>query len=486
MLTPSFAVVGHPNKGKSSIVATLAQDDSVYIDRVSGSTKRASSFPMSIDGQVLYELVDTPGFQRARATLAWLTENCQSASKRKETINAFFQQKKEDIDFINECELLKPIINGAAIIYVVDGSRPYGPEYETEMEILRWTGAPSLALINPIDSGDYIEEWKNALGQYFDVVRIFDAHRAEFSKRISLLTLFGQLLQEWHEPLETAVSALTEERNYQHRQASELITNMLVDIVQHSESQKVLEGMGTELVEIALEKKYLSFIRKSEKRCRQLVEKNYAYVRLARNEDELILLDTDLVDQNYWYLFGLNKQQLVAAAAGTGAGAGALVDAGFGGSSLLLGTLLGGMVGATGALSFSRQIAKLSISGLPTGGKTIQYGPASHPNFPFVVLGRALRHHDLIARRTHANRSDLSISKNSPLKDVSASDRIRLMSVFKDIRKHRNVLNRRNQLTQIVIDYLRLADKEEQNQQQESSDMKHPEDSQQQSTLEDD
>jgi len=37
--TPSFAVVGHQNKGKSSIAATLAQDDSVYIDRLSGSTK---------------------------------------------------------------------------------------------------------------------------------------------------------------------------------------------------------------------------------------------------------------------------------------------------------------------------------------------------------------------------------------------------------------------------------------------------------------
>ena len=28
---PTFAVVGRPNKGKSSIVATLARDDAVYI-----------------------------------------------------------------------------------------------------------------------------------------------------------------------------------------------------------------------------------------------------------------------------------------------------------------------------------------------------------------------------------------------------------------------------------------------------------------------
>ena len=31
MSVPAFAVVGHPNKGKSSIVSTLASDESVSI-----------------------------------------------------------------------------------------------------------------------------------------------------------------------------------------------------------------------------------------------------------------------------------------------------------------------------------------------------------------------------------------------------------------------------------------------------------------------
>ena len=66
MTTPVFAVVGRPNKGKSSIVATLARDDAVYIDAKAGSTKEAHSYPMKVDGETLYELVDTPGLQRAR------------------------------------------------------------------------------------------------------------------------------------------------------------------------------------------------------------------------------------------------------------------------------------------------------------------------------------------------------------------------------------------------------------------------------------
>ena len=50
---PSFAVVGHPNKGKSSIVATLAQDDSIRIAAESGTTTEARAFPMVVDGRTL-------------------------------------------------------------------------------------------------------------------------------------------------------------------------------------------------------------------------------------------------------------------------------------------------------------------------------------------------------------------------------------------------------------------------------------------------
>ena len=38
MSHPVFAIVGHPNKGKSSIVATLAEDDDVAISPRPGTT----------------------------------------------------------------------------------------------------------------------------------------------------------------------------------------------------------------------------------------------------------------------------------------------------------------------------------------------------------------------------------------------------------------------------------------------------------------
>ena len=56
-LVPTFAVVGHPNKGKSSIVATLAQDDSVAISSESGTTRLTQSLDVAV-GSSHYSLVD--------------------------------------------------------------------------------------------------------------------------------------------------------------------------------------------------------------------------------------------------------------------------------------------------------------------------------------------------------------------------------------------------------------------------------------------
>ena len=96
MSPPTFAVVGRPNKGKSSIVATLARDKSVHIDSRAGSTRDVRRFPMQIDGETLYELVDTPGIQRARAVVDWLESQSVDASGRRAAVEKFLEQHKED------------------------------------------------------------------------------------------------------------------------------------------------------------------------------------------------------------------------------------------------------------------------------------------------------------------------------------------------------------------------------------------------------
>ncbi|MEH6561479.1 MAG: DUF3482 domain-containing protein, partial [Marinobacter sp.] len=220
---PIFAVVGHPNKGKSSVVATLSQNDAIAIALEPGTTRKRQSYPLSVDGRVLYTLVDTPGFQRPRRVLEWLEAHSVSASDHSETVRAFVLQHQGDGRFTDECELLAPLIEGAGIIYVVDGSAPYSAEHEAEMTILRWTGQPSLALINSIGPDDYSATWQAALGQFFQVVRKFDAVRAPFEQHLSLLRAFGQLEPDWEQALGEATHHLSAQREQRRLQAAGII-----------------------------------------------------------------------------------------------------------------------------------------------------------------------------------------------------------------------------------------------------------------------
>src|SRR5262249_214319 len=172
---PRFVVVGRVNKGKSSIVATLAEDDSVRIDPRPGTTVEVREYPVRVDGRTLFVLVDTPGFEDAPRALAWLRANEVSAANRPARGAELLRAHEGTGECAAGRKLLAPILAGANVLYVVDGTRPFRRNYEAEMEILRWTGRPGMALINRIGEEDHAAEWRRALDQYFRIVRDFDA-----------------------------------------------------------------------------------------------------------------------------------------------------------------------------------------------------------------------------------------------------------------------------------------------------------------------
>lgn len=44
------------------------------------------------------------------------------------------------------------------------------------------------------------------------------------------------------------------------------------------------------------------------------------------------------------------------------------------------------------------------------GGRVVQVGPVKAPNFPWVLLGRAWLHHQLVAERNHAQREAITLA----------------------------------------------------------------------------
>lgn len=437
MSVPIFATVGHPNKGKSSIVATLAQDESVQVSLVPGTTVRSRYFPMKVDGEVQYILVDTPGFQRARQALAWMKAQAVTAAERSSAVCQFVETYYNTDKFIDECELLAPVIKGAGILYVIDGSRPYGEEYEAEMEILQWTGQPSIALINMVGEGNYIEEWRAALSQYFKIVRIFNAVTAEFHKRLELLKAFGQLREEWQAPLNKAIEILEEDRRVRCQRSALHIAEMLANMIALIITKRLSPTEDDHAYKESLTQKYKIELCNLEQKGRRTIERFYNYHALERREKDLEILDTDLFSLDSWNVFGLKKRQLLT----TGAAGGALLGSGFdlavGGTSFLLGAAVGSMIGGASAWFSYNRISDIKILGLPLGGSELRVGPAANINFPYVVLGRAIYHYLAVIRRTHAQRDILSLDKAAGAMStyfISDHQRKKLEKIFTRIR----------------------------------------------------
>jgi len=401
---PKFAVVGHPNKGKSSIVSTLAFDDEVQISDTPGTTTKKRSFPLRVDGKVLYELFDTPGFQRARRVLAWLEKHDVSADKRHEVVQAFINEYKEDERFNDEIELLEPIMAGAGIIYVVDGSKPYGEEYEAEMEILRWTGQPSMALINHIDETDYSEEWKRALGHYFKMVRTFNPMKATFPQHLLLLESIAQLKEEWIAPVGQSIILFKQYHEKMFEQSASSITQLIHHSLSHIEQLALMHDDATVEEREEIQSNYKMQLRTYEQEAQKKIEKIWNHDHLQKVQESLLFEGMDLFSKESASIFGLTRKELLITGATGGAVTGAGVDLLLGGSTLLLGSAIGALVGGSGAFFGFNELSDVKVLGQKIGKKYLKTGPMKNVNFPYVLLNRALFHATKVASRSHALR----------------------------------------------------------------------------------
>ncbi|WP_054112594.1 DUF3482 domain-containing protein [Marinagarivorans algicola] len=438
---PRFAIVGHPNKGKSSIVAALTQQGQVAISELSGTTTQSQAFEFRIQGDALYSLTDTPGFQRPRQMLEWLQQQTPNAAERLAAIEHFIATftlvATQSGRFKDEIELLKPILAGANIIYVVDGSVPYSPEYEAEMTILQWTGQPRMALINPINGDHYIDDWRNALGQFFSVVQVFNPMQTAMQEQLRILQAFALLNPLWQPALQAASKAIKNQNQQQKQQAGALIARYLATILAYQHSIPLIDKSLKSVTQNSLSQHYSAYLTNQEQQLQQDLHSLYAHNNLDAYNTPIDTNYPDLLDQSYWYLFGLSRTKLIALSASAGAAAGALLDLGVGGASLMAGSLLGGISSAAATTWLTENPEKVRIKNLPIGGKQLQIGPVTHLQFAFVLLGRALNYQHALATHSHANRNALHVNDNTEhwLNGLNKTQQLKLTQILQKAHK---------------------------------------------------
>lgn len=460
LAVPKFAVIGRVNKGKSSIVSTLAEDDSVTIDVLPGTTRHCQEFPFRIDGRTLIILIDTPGFQQAPRALAWLKDHEDSVTNRREVIAKFVKTFHDSNDFVDECRLLEPILDGAGILYVVDGAKSFRKNYEAEMEILRWTGQPRMALINKIGEGDYSDEWRPALDQYFSVVRIFNAHYVGFQDRIRLLEAFRELHDPWRDSINESVRYLKTEWERRQKISASVIADLLIDELTYKKEIAIDRDENPKNYKHKIENEFHDFLRKRERKARQAIEHLYQHFKVETEEDELErpIFEQDLFAKTTWNLLGLTTKQLIALGAIAGATVGGILDAAVGGTSFMVGTLIGGTIGAGSVLYFStNRFATIeNIIGALQGKQLIRIGPHKNPNFPWILLDRALLHYKNIRDLAHSRREKIKITvahnEQRIAAQLDAGTKKELGRIFSAIRKKRTGdMGERQQELQMVL-----------------------------------
>ncbi len=422
---PRFAVVGHPNKGKSSIVASLAFDDTVQISDTPGTTTRTRSFPLTVDGAVLYELFDTPGFQRARQVLAWLEAQKVGADKRPETVSSFVHAHRNDPKFADEVELLTPIMAGAGILYVVDGSKPYGEEYEAEMEILRWTGQPSMALINRIGTEDYSAQWQAALGQYFKLIRTYNPMARDVDGHIALLEGIAQLRQEWTPSVKRSIALFESYRQRLLHATAQSIARLVQRSLAHVERLEFQTDEPAEADRGRLTEQYQKHLRRLEQQEQKEIEAIWHHEHLKKEQPYLLFDGIDLFSKESASIFGLTRQEMLITGAAGGAAAGAGIDLLFGGSMLLLGSAIGAVVGGVGAYWGFEELSEVRVLGTTLGKRYLEMGPMTNRNFPYILLGRALYHAHTVASRSHAVRGTVQLAMDESFKERWLDDAMR-------------------------------------------------------------
>lgn len=434
MTAPRFVVVGRVNKGKSSIVATLAEEESVPISEEPGTTRETRAYAVEAEGQVLFTLIDTPGFQDAPAALSQIREHRRDASVSEASVRAFVDTYRSSREFQEETRLLAPILDGGRILYVVDGTVPYSADYEAEMEILRWTGRPRMALVNRIGGGNHVDEWKKALGQFFGIVRDFDANRAGFGDRIRLLESFRELDEESRASLDRAIGILKSDHERRRREASRILSALLVAALTQREELKLDRHERAEDRAPEARAKLRKELVELERRAHGQLFALYRFRRLQSTELPAAGLTEDLFAEKTWKVLGLSHGQLLAGGAAVGAGLGLAIDAATIGHTFGLAALIGGAIGLGGALIRSGKTLGSEwrvVRQLLDGERIVRFGPLGRDQLPWILLDRALIYFRAVSTRAHGVQGELTIGETEAIvRDFPAGLRARGSRLF--------------------------------------------------------
>ncbi|WP_434611606.1 GTPase/DUF3482 domain-containing protein [Pseudomonas sp. R1-7] len=347
MLKPlKLAVVGHTNVGKTSLLRTLTRD--VGFGEVShrpSTTRHVEGARLSVDGQALLELYDTPGLEDAIALLDYL-ERLERPGERLDgpaRLARFLEGSEARQRFEQEAKVLRQLLASDAGLYVIDAREPVLAKYRDELEVLASCGKPLLPVLNFVSSAQHREpEWREALARLglHALVRFDSVAPPEDGER-RLYESLALLLENARGQLERLIVDQQAQRLARQQSAKRLIAELLIDCAacrRSVASDADLEHQAITQLRDA--------VRQREQRCVEALLKLYAFRAQDAAASDLPLLDgrwgDDLFNPDTLKQLGVRVGGGIAAGAAAGAGVDLLVGGLTLGAAALAGAIAGG------------------------------------------------------------------------------------------------------------------------------------------------
>ncbi|MGG5222456.1 DUF3482 domain-containing protein [Pseudomonas syringae pv. coryli] len=347
-----LAVVGHTNVGKTSLLRTLTGDVSFgEVSHRPSTTRHVEGARLSVDGEALVELYDTPGLEDAIALLDYL-ERLDRPGERLDgpaRLARFLEGSEARQRFEQDAKVMRQLLGSDAGLYVIDAREPVLAKYRDELAVLASCGKPLLPVLNFVSAQQHREpEWREALSRLglHALVRFDSVAPPEDGGR-RLYESLALLLESARPRLERLIEDQEKQRTAKRHSAARLIAELLIDCAACRRSVETTAEQEQQAVE-ALRKA----VRQREQQCVEALLKLYAFRKDDVSSSDLPLMDgrwgDDLFNPETLKLMGVRVGGGVAAGAAAGAG----VDLMVGGVTLGAAALVGAIAG--GALSTAR------------------------------------------------------------------------------------------------------------------------------------
>ncbi|AXA65773.1 GTPase/DUF3482 domain-containing protein [Pseudomonas oryzihabitans] len=398
-----LALVGHTNVGKTSLLRTLTRDiDFGEVSHRPSTTRHVEGARLSVDGEALLELYDTPGLEDAIALRDYL-EQLERPGERLDAatlLDRFLDSVEARQRFEQEAKVIRQLRASDAGLYVIDAREPVLAKYRDELAVLAGCGRPLVPVLNFVAAdGHRADDWRATLARLglHALVR-FDSVAPPADGEARLYESLATLLESGRPALQRLIADHAEQARRRHQQGVRLIAELLVDAA--AARRSVAPGEA-EVSSATADLR--DALRTREQRCVEELLRLFGFRPGDAHASALPLLDgrwgDDLFNPETLRLLGIRLGGGVAAGAAAGVGLDLLAGGLTLGAATVIGALAGGLA-QTGGHYGRRLFGKLR------GGRELSIDDA-------VLRLLALRQRQLLAAleiRGHAAQGAIEVA----------------------------------------------------------------------------